>query len=65
MSGYHFFLISGYMDTLISLISVGPTLTDFEKFHPPQNKNPPSTPRLLDGGNFSRTETLGGNTAIF
>ena len=29
--------------TLISLINVEPTLTDFEKFHPPQNKNPPST----------------------
>ena len=29
--------------TLISLINVGPTLTDFEKFHPPQNKNPLST----------------------
>ena len=36
------------MATLISLINVEPTLTDFEKFHPPQNKNPPSTPRLLD-----------------
>jgi hypothetical protein len=22
---------------------VEPTLTDFEKFHPPQKKNPPST----------------------
>ena len=29
--------------TLISLINVGPALTDFEKFHPPQNKNPLST----------------------
>ena len=29
--------------TLISLINVEPTLTDFEKFHPPQSKNPPST----------------------
>ena len=34
--------------TLISLMNVEPTLTDFEKFHSPQNKNPPSTPRLLD-----------------
>ena len=32
-----------YPPTLISLINVGPTLTDFEKFHPPQNQNPPST----------------------
>ena len=31
------------MITLISQINVGPTLTDFEKFHPPQNKNTPST----------------------
>ena len=31
------------LSTLISLINVGPMLTDFEKFHPPQNKNPPST----------------------
>ena len=31
--------------TLISLINVEPTLTDFGKFHPPQNKIPP--PRLL------------------
>ena len=31
--------------TLISLINVGPTLTDFEKFHPPQKKIHP--PRLL------------------
>ena len=31
--------------TLISLINVEPTLTDFEKFHPPQKKIPP--PRLL------------------
>ena len=41
------------------LINVGPTLTDFEKFHPPQKKStlhvywflrffPPSTPRLLE-----------------
>ena len=29
--------------TLISLINVEPTLTNFEKFHPPQNKNPPSS----------------------
>jgi hypothetical protein len=29
--------------TLISLINVEPTLTDFEKFHPPQKQNPPST----------------------
>ena len=41
-----------WSNTLISLINVGPTLTDFEKFHP-QQKNPPSTfidsssPRLL------------------
>ena len=28
---------------LISLINVEPTLTNFEKFHPPQNKNPPSS----------------------
>ena len=32
-----------YGVTLISLINVEPTLTDFEKFHPPQNKNPPSS----------------------
>ena len=31
--------------TLISLINVEPTLTNFEKFHPPQKKIPP--PRLL------------------
>ena len=24
-------------------MNVGPTLADFEKFHPPQKKNPPST----------------------
>ena len=29
--------------TYISLINVEPTLTDFEKFHPPQKQNPPST----------------------
>ena len=29
--------------TLISLINVEPTFTNFEKFHPPQNKNPPSS----------------------
>ena len=29
--------------TLISLINVESTLTDFEKFHPSQNKNPSST----------------------
>ena len=29
--------------TLTSLINVEPTFTDFEKFHPPQNKNPPSS----------------------
>ena len=29
--------------TLISLINVEPTLTAFEKFHPPQKQNPPST----------------------
>ena len=33
------------MCTLISLINVGPTLTDFEKFHPPQKKIHP--PHLL------------------
>ena len=33
--------IVGYNDsTLISLINVEPTLTDFEKFHPPQKKSP-------------------------
>ena len=37
--------------TLISLINVEPTLTDFEKFHPPQNKNPPST--FIDFLDFS------------
>ena len=36
---------------LISLIKVGPTLTDFQKFHPPQNKNPPST--FIDFLDFS------------
>ena len=30
---------------------MGPTLTDFEKFHPPQNKNPPST--FIDFLDFS------------
>ena len=30
------------VSTLISLINVEPTITDFEKFHPPQKKNPPS-----------------------
>ena len=34
---------SGLTLTLISLINVEPTLTDFEKFPPSQNKNPPST----------------------
>ena len=29
--------------TLISLINVKSTLKDFEKFHPPQKENPPST----------------------
>ena len=44
---------------LISLINLGPTLPDFEKFQPPQKKStlhvywflrffPPSTPRLLE-----------------
>ena len=37
-----FFHISN-SSTLLSLINVEPTLTDFKKFHPPQNKNPPST----------------------
>jgi hypothetical protein len=37
--------------TLISLINVEPTLTDFEKFHPPQNKNPPTT--FIEFLNFS------------
>ena len=32
----------GLSSTLISLINVEPTLTDFEEFHPPQNKNSPS-----------------------
>ena len=47
------------LNTLISLINVGPTLTNFEKFNPPQKKIhpprllipyifPPSTPRLLE-----------------
>ena len=31
------------LSTLISLINVESTLTDFEKFHPPQKENPPST----------------------
>ena len=39
------------LSTLISLINVEPTLTDFEKFHLPQNKNPPST--FIDFLNFS------------
>ena len=34
-------------NTLISLINVESTLTNFEKFHPPQNKNPPSTKLLF------------------
>ena len=48
-SRYHsrFFVQVGhetiYVSTLISLINVEPTLTDFKKFHPPQYKNPPST----------------------
>ena len=33
------------VNTHISLINVEPTLTNFEKFHPPQKKIPP--PRLL------------------
>ena len=33
----------GEVCTLISLINVEPTLTDFKKFHPLQNKNPPSS----------------------
>ena len=37
--------------TLISLIKVGLTLTDFEKFHPPHNKNSPST--FIDFLDFS------------
>ena len=37
--------------TLISLINVEPTLTNFEKFHPPQNKNPPSS--FIDFLDFS------------
>ena len=47
------------LSTLIFLINVGPTFTDFEKFHPPQKKStlhvywflrffPPFTPRLLE-----------------
>ena len=33
-----------FSSTLISLINIAPTLTNFEKFHPPQKKkNPPST----------------------
>ena len=40
-----------FLSTLISLINVEPTLTDFEKFHPPQNKNPPST--FIDFLDFS------------
>ena len=39
---WYFFQI---LITLISLINVEPTLTNFEKFHPPQKKIPP--PRLL------------------
>ena len=39
------------VSTLISLINVEPTLTDFEKFHPPQNKNPPSS--FIDFLDFS------------
>ena len=39
------------VSTLISLINVEPTITDFEKFHPPQNKNPPST--FIDFLDFS------------
>ena len=30
------FQLQNYVLTLISLINVGPTLTDFEKFHPPR-----------------------------
>ena len=40
-----------HFHTLISLINKGPRLTDFEKFHPPQNKNPPST--FIDFLDFS------------
>ena len=35
--------VSQFQGTLISLINVESTLTDFEKFHPPQKKNPPSS----------------------
>jgi hypothetical protein len=34
-----------FLPTLISLINVESTLTDFEKFHPPQKEIPP--PHLL------------------
>ena len=37
--------------TLISLINMGPTLTDFEKFQQTQNKNPTST--FIDFLDFS------------
>ena len=37
--------------TLISLINVEPTLTNLKKFHPPQNKNSPST--FIDFLDFS------------
>ena len=43
------------MDTLISLINVEPTLTDFEKFHPPQNK-------ILPPQNFLRLHKNWSNT---
>ena len=40
----HFSILHGLSYThFFSLINVESTLTDFEKFHPPQNKNPPST----------------------
>ena len=43
-------------NTLISLINMGPTLTDFEKFHPPQNKNPSST--FIEFLDFSTLHSL-------
>ena len=43
LGGIHKLCLQEEGGTLISLINVEPTFTNFEKFHPPQNKNPPSS----------------------
>ena len=47
---------SAWTVTLISLINVEPMITNFEKLHPPQNENPPST--LIDFLDFSTIHSL-------